>query len=303
MPETEEITEVKAPAKINLCLLVGPRRADGYHPVCSLMEKVGIFDTLRLHRPEGGGTSITGTDIPAPGNTVYRAVRELEAAAGRPLPVAIELIKEIPVAAGLGGGSADAAAALELVVSRFGPGISRERLAEIALRIGADVPFFLEPGPRLAEGAGEALSPVGALPAYALVLAVPPVAVATADVYRQYDSDGAADAASFWRQSRELRERLRNIDSARSLAAVLQNDLEPAALKFCPEVAGIREELAALGALGTLMSGSGPAVFGIFPGREAASAAAAAIRSSRLKVWVAAPHRVALSPRRVRLTD
>ncbi|MEK7817167.1 MAG: hypothetical protein AAB281_02820, partial [Actinomycetota bacterium] len=228
--------EGKAPAKINLCLHVGPRRQDGYHPVCSLMEKIDLFDCLKAERAaegisvrgseadvsDGGGANLgagiagRGASIPLEENTVYRAVRALEAETGQQLPVAFELGKEIPVAAGLGGGSSDGAAALRMVASLYGLELEHGRLLELAAGIGADVPFFMVPGPQLARGAGESLTAVEIGFEYSLVLVAPAVPVAAAEVYRLYDEVCPPKAGAFEEESQRLLESIEGLDSPRA---------------------------------------------------------------------------------------
>jgi len=286
------IAEVSAPAKINLCLLVGQRREDGYHPIFSVMEKIKLFDTLRATlEPVGAGIRLTGSVIPPAENIVMRAALALERETGRKLDVHIELRKEIPVAAGLAGGSSNAAAVLKLLTFIFGLEISPERLEAVALSLGADVPFFLRTGPQLAQGVGDDLEPLPGLPDYAVVLVKPDLELSTAEVYRLYDEMAGAGAADFEKRCRSLKDEMTHLGGAGSLAALLQNDLElPAAVLF-PGLARLKEEIMASGALGALMSGSGSSVFGIFAGREEAETAAGKLRRPDRQVWAAEPFR------------
>jgi len=298
----KKIAEVPAPAKINLCLLVGPRRADGYHPICSVMEKITLFDTLRT-MPEAPGTGIrlTGSDIPREENLVLKAAQALERETGKKLDVDIELKKEIPVAAGLAGGSSDAAAILKLLDFAFKLELPPERLLAIALSLGADVPFFLTSGPQLAEGVGELLEPLPGLPDYALVLVKPKVELSTARVYAGFDEltaafssegspAGSPTASRFEERSRKLKQDLAGIDSLESLLIILENDLEPAAAQFM-DVESLKQEIVAAGALGALMSGSGSSVFGLFADAGAAGTAAGKLQRPDRQVWTAAPFR------------
>lgn len=299
---SSKIAEVPAPAKINLCLHVGARRSDGYHPVCSVMEKIRLFDTLRtMPEAEGTGIRLTGSDIPPEENIVMRAARALEREIGRNLDVDIELKKEIPVAAGLAGGSSDAAAILKLLVFMFDLEVPRERLQAVALELGVDVPFFLATGPQLAQGVGDRLEPVEDFPDYAIVLVKPLVALSTAKVYARYDempgrshsgrAAGDPETTGFEQRCRQLRDGLADLRGAESLAAILHNDLEAPARTFFPDLDRLKEEIMATGALGALMSGSGSAVFGIFMDRDAADAAATRLRPSYRQVWAAEPFR------------
>jgi 4-diphosphocytidyl-2-C-methyl-D-erythritol kinase len=307
MPDfSTKIAEVSAPAKINLCLIVGPRRADGYHPICSVMEKIRLFDTLRtMPEAEGTGIRLTGSGIPAVENLVMKAALALEREFGGRLDVDIELKKEIPVAAGLAGGSSDAAAILKLLTFAFGLEISPERLQAVALTLGADVPFFLTSGPQLAQGVGEALVSLAKLPEYALVLVKPEAELSTAMVYARYDEMAAAGAdngpddaagpghggADFEERCRRLREDLAGLSGAGKLASILQNDLELPAAALFKGLFRLKQEIMDTGALGALMSGSGSSVFGIFPDREAAETAAGKLRQSYPRVWATEPFR------------
>lgn len=281
----------QAPAKINLCLYVGPRRPDGYHPVCTLMEKVTLFDRLDVKKAPAGGIRVAGVDVPAEQNTIYRAARALEKETGAALNVTIDVTKEIPTGAGLAGGSSDAAAALKLLAEMFALNVPPERLSRLSAGIGADVPFFLTSGPQLATGIGEQLEPVLLHLDYALVIAVPDQAISTAEAYRRFDDIGAVRtdiAASTGR----LERRMRQLRSLQDLATLLHNDLEPAAISLCGGIAVLKEELLAAGAAGSLMSGSGSAVFGIFATEADARAAAAAMDRADRRLWVARPLRV-----------
>lgn len=283
MPET------LAPAKVNLFLYVGHPREDGYHPVCSLMEKVSLYDFLDLQPSTRPGVHMTGTGIPPGANTVEKAAGLLAKAAGRELGLDVKLVKEVPVAAGLAGGSSDAAAALKLIMSTFRLDVPEEGLHQIALAVGADVPFFLAPGPQLAEGVGELLTPANLPFYYAAVIVTPPVEIATPRVYRLYDEMCPDQAAAFSRRCLRAKERLATLKSPEALARVLHNDLEEAASSICPEIAAIKKELNGLGALGSLMSGSGPSVFGLFAGKKSATAAARQLRQNHPRVWVVEP--------------
>ncbi len=304
--------EIRAPAKINLCLRVGSRRPDGYHPVCTLMEKVDLFDRLRIDE-RASGVSVSGADLPEDTNSVSRARAALAREAGISIEVGVELEKHIPVAAGLAGGSSDAAAALMALRRMFAPDITDERLAALALELGADVPFFLSPGPRLAVGIGEQLEPVGNLPSYSLVLVTPDLELSTARVYREYDRLGggnagdrgdigagggdagsptdAAGADPMEAAAGALRRKLGPDMDLERLAALLVNDLEPAAIGMAPVIGALKSELLSLGAAASLMSGSGPSVFGLFGDPDAARAAAGSLAVRYQRTWTLTPLR------------
>jgi len=203
---------------------------------------------------------------------VVRAAQAFLAETGLPAGLAIRLSKRIPVAAGLGGGSSDGAAVLR-ILDRAHPGaLGPGRLRELARELGADVPYFLDPRPAWVTGIGERIEPVPDWPALAMVLVNPGVPLATAEVYRATDALGRTPQAG---ESLTLSERLELARSAGgtrpgALAPLLANDLEAAAVRLCPPVARLRGRLSRLGAGAVGMSGSGPTLFGLFPGVEAA---------------------------------
>lgn len=292
MHHSEKTAEVPAPAKINLCLLAGPRRPDGYHPICSVMEKIRLFDMLRASfEKDGFGIRLTGSEIPAAENIVLRAVQALEREAGMKLDVDIELKKEIPIAAGLAGGSTDAAAILRLLSFMFRLELPRERLAAIAAGLGADVPFFMESGPCLARGMGEILEPLPGLPEYAVVLVKPVVSLSTAEVYALYDEIASPTDAGFEACCRETEEALVSLGGVEDLPAIMRNDLELPAAALFPGLFELKQEVMDTGALAALMSGSGPTVFGVYPDLVAAADAAARLRLKHRLVWAASPFR------------
>jgi 4-diphosphocytidyl-2-C-methyl-D-erythritol kinase len=289
---TGETLVAEAPAKINLFLLVGGKRPDGYHPLCSLMEKVTLFDRVGIRRTGRSGVRVLGMEIPAPGNTVFKAAMILEEETGIELDIEVKLDKRIPEAAGLAGGSSDAAAVLELLNRMYRMDISPSRLAELALRIGADVPFFLQPGSQLAEGTGELLGRPATLPVYHAVIVKPAERLPTADVYELYDTVGSQQAAAFPERRQVHLERLAAVDgSLDSLVRLLYNDLEEPASRFCHDIIPIKEELLSLGASGALMSGSGPSVFGLFKGETEANAAYLKLAARHQNAWLVAPSR------------
>jgi 4-diphosphocytidyl-2-C-methyl-D-erythritol kinase len=215
--------------------------------------------------------------VPTDGrNLAARAARAFLESARLAASVDIRLAKRIPATAGLGGGSSDAGAVLRTLAAAFPDALSPDAVARLGLRLGADVPFFLDPRPALVTGVGERVEPLTRWPALALVLVNPGVPLPTAEVYRAADVLLPAltrpDAPS------TLRARLEIVGSVASnrpgaLAGLLENDLEPAAVRLCPPVARLRERLRKAGALAVGMSGSGPTLFGVFPGvREARSA-------------------------------
>ena len=268
-----------APAKINLALVVGPVRGDGLHTIATVMQKIDICDRLDIE--SGAELSVEGFTADT---LVARALTDLAAAGGAVARWRVRLRKEIPVAAGLGGGSADAAAALAAANATLPEPLDGARLHELAFRIGADVPFFLEPGPKLAEGAGERLVPVDLPQDYWLVVAVSDGVskASTAEVYRRYDALGGGDG--FETRRAMLLEALERCRRPRDLEALPSNDLA--------EAAGapweLLEELRRHGALRADLSGAGPAIYGVFVHRRDALAAARRCRHFG-RAWVTAP--------------
>jgi len=274
----------QAPAKVNLVLQVGDVRADGLHELCSLFASLELADELTVEtRGDGGapGRGATGDEVVCAGvagpNLATRALAELRAALDGDLPpLRVTIDKRIPVAAGLGGGSADAAAVLRAANQIAGAPLDPDALRAIGARIGADVPSQVEPRHALVTGAGEHVEPLD-LPPMALVLVPQHEGLSTADVYRAADQIGSTRAHLDPGALRALA--AQPLDD---LASALQNDLEPAALHLRPELA---EQLAALrssGALAARVTGSGPTTFGVFPDLASAGQAAAALSSKAL---------------------
>jgi len=276
-----------APAKINFGLRLVGLRPDGYHEIESIFLPLDLGDDLRLDISRDTEPRVTlalereaGTPedgVPADDrNLAARAARGFVESARLPVSVDIRLVKRIPAAAGLGGGSSDAGAVLRTLAAAFPDALRPDAVARLARSLGADVPFFLDPRPALVEGVGERVEPLERWPALALALVNPGVPLPTAEVYRAADALlptlTPPDPAS------TLRARLEAVGSVASgrpdaLATLLVNDLEPAAVRLCPPVARLRERLRKLGALAVGMSGSGPTVFGVFPGVREARAA------------------------------
>lgn len=250
---------LRTPAKVNLTLEVLGERDDGYHEIVTVMQAIDLYDRLTL---EEAPTITLAVDVPGlpadDGNLVLRAARLLAEAAGVRRGAAIRLAKRIPVAAGLGGGSSDAAATLVGLSRLWGLRWSRERLGALAVRLGMDVPFFLGTGRATGTGRGERLRALPAGGGYGLVLVNPNVPLSTREVYAGVPvgrrGDGSAAAA--------MAEALRRRSPAR-VAAALANDLEPVAARMLPAIERMKAALLAAGALGAAMSGSGPTVFGV----------------------------------------
>ena len=267
----EEITRC-AYAKINLSLRVLRRRADGYHDLRMVMQTLSLHDTLVFRPLENGRVVLhTESDLPTDGgNLIVRAAERLLSAYAPEMGAEIALTKRIPVAAGLAGGSADAAAALLALRDLYTLPVSDEELAAIGLSLGADVPYCLTGGSRLAEGVGEKLTALPDMPPCAVLLVKPPVSVSTAEVFRAFRGP-YADADTDW-------ETLLARGDLRAIAHTLRNDLEAVTIAMHPVIADIKAAMLACGAAGSLMSGSGPTVFGLFETEEAARGAAADLR-------------------------
>ena len=258
---------VRAHAKVNLDLRVFGAREDGYHELRTVFQSIELHDLLTcVERPGGFQLKSRSTSIPLDqSNLVWKAAAALWRAVGRagdPGDTLITIEKRIPTEAGLGGGSADAAAAL-LALARLWGGAPLTLLREVASGIGSDVPFFLSGGTALGLGRGEEIYPLVDLPGHWVVLVQPAFGVSTREAYSWYDEDRTAGL----KEPRELQ--ILPVPWP-SRAAQMVNDLEPPVLRRHPEIAEIKTALKAGGAVAASMSGSGSAVFGLFRSRTAA---------------------------------
>lgn len=268
------IKEVLAPAKINWYLDVLGRRPDGYHNLRMVMQQVSLYDRICLYTAPVDGIVAAIADMPrGADNLALRAWLALKAACGLDFCLQIEIEKEIPLAAGLAGGSSDAAAVLLAANEAFSLGLSPAQLAEIGLQLGADVPFCLLGGAAIAEGIGERLQALDSLPRYHLVLANPGFALSTATVFQQYDEGPKDEKIEF--DFPGLVAALQNGDIS-TLGGRMANRLQPLVQKKYPQVARLAADMFAQG-LYPLMSGSGPSVLGLAGGAEHALAAAVAL--------------------------
>jgi len=270
----------KAPAKTNLSLLVGPRDRTGYHEVFTVFAPIDLFDELEFFleaRPNAGRRGdlhVKCHAVEGEANLVARALRALERRTGWVLNGQVTIEKGIPMGAGLGGGSTDAAAALQAGVRALadagGPIPDEATLLALARGLGADVPFFFDPRSAIGRGIGELLEPL-ALPKLPLVLIIPSEHLSTAHVYRSLDAVRAPEnPEEFAARSGEAETRWRVASAAAEIASLLENDLEEISLRLVPELVDRKRALLEGGALGALMSGSGPTVFGIFGSRSEA---------------------------------
>lgn len=267
---------VAAPAKLNIRLRVTGRRPDGYHELVSIMVPIDLTDRIEV-RPASEGIELACTGRPVPGgeeNLARRAARAFLERAGVPQGVSIRLHKRIPVAAGLGGGSSDAAATL-LAMERIWPGrLGREALFRTAVGLGADVPFFLSAVPAVATGIGEVLENLDYWPELWYVLVNPPVEVSTAWAYGQLRIQLTT------RENDYINRCLSPKDF--SVAELLENDLERVTETRFPVVTHLKQALMDAGAIGALMTGSGPTVFGVFGTESEARAAERELISQEL---------------------
>lgn len=271
-----------AKAKINLTLDILDRRPDGYHEIETVMQTLQLHDYVAFSPAEGGiFLTCDHPEVPAgEDNLVHRAARLLIEYTGKKGGAKIHLQKNIPVAAGLAGGSADAAAALKGLHRLWGLGLTAGELMVLGARLGADVPFCLSGGTALARGKGEALEPLPRLQGLGVVLVKPPFGVSTARAYQLYDQMGG-DARPDQRDRPDNRAMLAAVakKDAGAIGRLLANVFEPVIAGVYPEIRDIKKGLLEAGALGASLSGSGPTVFGLWTNKEQAQKAA-----GRLKV-------------------
>lgn len=270
-------------AKVNLALCVRERRQDGYHELETVMQTVDLADELSMQAAPSTSVSIAWAAglagaLPASPDLVERALSLVRDAAGRG-EAAVRVVKRIPMGAGLGGGSADAAAALVGMQALLGEGLRAGIAAEIALRLGSDVPFAMRGGTAVARGRGEALTPVGTGRDLWWVLGIPPFRLGTAEVYRRYDEIAGHRAPAGEPETGSLVAALESEDPG-EVARWLSNDLEVAAFDLAPSLSGLKEAVARAGALGAVMSGSGSAIAGLCRDRSHAAEVAQAIAPS-----------------------
>jgi 4-diphosphocytidyl-2-C-methyl-D-erythritol kinase len=283
VPKRLKLT-VRAHAKVNLDLRVLGVRADGYHELRTVFQTIELHDTLVCAERPGPFTLACRTPgVPLDAsNLVWKAASALWTTLGRGggnRDAVVRIEKVIPVEAGLGGGSADAAAAL-VALGRLWGGAPMTLLREVGATIGADVPFFLSGGTALGLGRGEEIYPLVDLPPHFVVIVRPPFGVSTAEAYGWYDDDRASG------QRDENREFQQLPVPWPSRAAQMINDLEPPVLRRHPEIGAIKQHLRDLGAMAAAMSGSGSAVFGLFRSRAAAERALKPLSHNGAKAFV-----------------
>lgn len=272
--------ELKALAKINLGLDVVRKREDGYHEVRMIMQTINVYDRLTFTVEDMPGIRIQTNEASVPSdesNLVYKAafllMDEFEIKKG----LSIYLEKNIPVAAGMAGGSSDAAAAMKAVNELFALGLSEQELKERGVKIGADVPYCIMGGTALAEGIGEVLSPLAPMPDCHILIAKPPVGVSTAFVYGNLRANELEHHPDIDGMIQSLKD-----GSIDSLCAQMENVLETVTVPAYPVISDIKMLMLECGAKGAMMSGSGPTVFGIFTDKKCAETAMERVKESGL---------------------
>lgn len=284
--------DLKALAKINLGLDVLGKQEDGYHSVRMVMQTIYLYDEIRLTKRKEPGIELISNLSYLPsgdGNIAYKAAKLLQEEFGIQEGIKISLKKHIPVAAGLAGGSSNAAAVLFGMNRMFGLGLKQKELMERGVKLGADVPYCIMRGTVLAEGIGEKLSVLPPMPKCTVLIAKPPVSVSTRTVYEALDAkvieehpdiDGIIDGLEK--------------GSLKAVAASMGNVLESVTIPMHPVIEALKNEMKAAGALNAMMSGSGPTVFGLFENRADAKEAQRRIRDKALtkQVYVTNVHSV-----------
>lgn len=271
------VIKVLARAKVNLTLDVLEKRTDGYHEVEMVMQSVELHDSLEFSPADKDITiTVEGIDLsPGADNLVYRAAELMRLRGCVRSGVKVLLKKNIPVAAGLGGGSADAAATLKALNEMWGIGLPMSELLFLGEQLGSDVPFCLVGGTALARGKGEQVLRLPPCPPLGLVLVKPPFSVSTGSVYQAFRFEQTVETPD----NRAMVEAIRANDVS-GIAGCLANALESVTTRMHPEITRIKEKLIEAGASGALMSGSGPTVFGLTPDLASARSVAARYKKS-----------------------
>lgn len=271
---------LKALAKINLGLDVVRRREDGYHEVCMIMQTIQLYDRLDIKRTQEPGIQIQTNLSFLPvneNNLIYKAAKLLMDEFSITDGVSVKLDKRIPVAAGMAGGSTDAAAMLIGVNRLFSLGLTKRQLMERGVQIGADVPYCIMRGTALAEGIGEALSPLPPMVKCPVLIAKPSISVSTKFVYQNLKLDDTTIHPDIDRLIDDIKAK-----NLHDIAAHMGNVLETVTIPNYPVIDEIKKHMLSNGAVGAMMSGSGPTVFGLFDDEDTAKKAYKAMRSSHL---------------------
>lgn len=275
-------------AKVNLHLKVGEVRPDGFHEVTTVMQTIDLADEVRITPADTTSVGITWAEglsgpLPEPPDLVERTIDLLVERLGEEMPaVSARVTKRIPIAAGLGGGSADAAAAILAINELIGKTLSSETMMGLAASIGSDVAFALQGGSGLATGRGEQVSAVPVAPILWWVVAIPDARLSAAQVYRRYDEIGPGSSPAPHVLLRALRH-----DEVVEAGRHLHNDLEPAAFDLLPELPGLKDKVTGAGPLGAVVSGSGPAIAALCRDREHAKSVARAVNGAFARVEIA----------------
>lgn len=275
--------EMKAPGKINLSLDVLHRRPDGYHEVKMIMQTVGLYDLVVLERIPAGIEIECGCPwVPNDeGNIAYKAAQLLLNSYSIDTGIRIKIKKMIPVAAGMAGGSTDAAAVMKGMNQLFNLGLGMNELMKLGKNIGADVPFCMKGGTMLAEGIGEVLTELPSFSGVDIVLVKPKIGVSTAWVYKNLDIARIKERPD----TQLLMEALEHKDK-KLVSHNMKNVLEMVTIQKYDIIEEIKNRLIKLRALGSMMSGSGPTVFGVFEDRQSAEYAYNAIKSDRWETFL-----------------
>lgn len=271
---------LKALAKINLGLDVVRRREDGYHEVRMIMQTIQLYDRLDIKRTQEPGIQIQTNLSFLPvneNNLIYKAAKLLMDEFSITDGVSVKLDKRIPVAAGMAGGSTDAAAMLIGVNRLFSLGLTKRQLMERGVQIGADVPYCIMRGTALAEGIGEALSPLPPMVKCPVLIAKPSISVSTKFVYQNLKLDDTTIHPDIDRLIDDIK-----ANNLHDIAAHMGNVLETVTIPNYPVIDEIKKHMLSNGAVGAMMSGSGPTVFGLFDDEDTAKKAYKAMRSSHL---------------------
>ena len=268
---------VEANAKINLTLDILGKRPDGFHEVAMVMQSIGLHDTLTMEKTDGEiALSINVPWLKADEkNLAWRAAELVRQEYGLKGGVRMELTKRIPIAAGLAGGSADAAAVLKGMNELYNLQMSEARLRELGARLGSDIPFCLMGGTMLATGRGEVLTRLADMPETWVVLAKPRISVSTAWAYQNYDEQGAEKHPD----NEAIRKAIAR-GNRKAVAGLLCNVLESVTIKKYDVIADYKQMMLDKGAMASMMSGSGPTVFGLARNREQAEAIANVLRQN-----------------------
>jgi 4-diphosphocytidyl-2-C-methyl-D-erythritol kinase len=274
---------VKAPAKINLALDVLSKRSDGYHNVAMIMQTIALYDTITV-RSGFEGIKLTSDSSLIPideTNIAYKAAHYLSTKYNVKRGAHIHIEKRIPVAAGLAGGSTDAAAVLKLLNKEWNLKLSKAELMDAGKKLGADVPFCIQGGTCLAEGLGEKLTEIKKIPDCYILLVKPDVGVSTKQVYQNLKLNDIKERPDIQGMLQAIEKK-----DLKDICKSMVNVLETVTIKMHPIISELKQKLLEYGAIGSLMSGSGPTVFGIFEGMASAQAAYEDIKDLVNEVFV-----------------